>query len=83
MLYDLFSTVMSTKFSNSVPDDYLVYSANAVVHLRHNSHSNVLHNLARGCGTLREDGSDSSFPVTRMPMGLIEPVSLPLTICSR
>ena len=72
VLCDLFSTVMSTKLSNFVPDDYLVYSANAMAHLRHNSCSNVLYNLARGWGTLREDGSDSRFPVTRMPMGLTE-----------
>ena len=72
VLSGLFSTVMSTKFSTSVPDDYLVYSANAMAHLRHNSCSNVLYNLARGWGTLREDGSDSRFSVTRMPMGLIE-----------
>ena len=28
--------------------------------------------LAEGGGTSREDGSDSRFPVTRMPMGLTE-----------
>ena len=49
-----------------------VYSANAMAYLRHNSHSNVLYNLTRGWGTLREDGIDSRFPVTRMPMGLTE-----------
>ena len=55
-----------------MPDGYLEYSANAMANLRHNSRSNVLYNLAKGLGTLRADGSDSRFPVKRMPMGLIE-----------
>ena len=72
VLSNLFSNFMLSKLSISVPDDYLVYSANAMAHLRHNARSNVLYNLAKGWGTLREDGSDSRFPVKRMPMGLIE-----------
>ena len=44
----------------------------AMANLRHNARSNVLYNLAKGMGTPRADGSDSRFPVKRMPMGLIE-----------
>ena len=54
-----------------MPDDYLIYNANAMAYLKHNAHSNVLYNLARGWGTMREDGSDSRFPVKRMPIGLV------------
>lgn len=68
----LSSTFMSAKFSISVPDNYLLYSANTIANLRHNVSSNVLYNLAKGLGISREDGSDSRFPVKRMPMGLIE-----------
>ncbi len=34
--------------------------------------SNVLYNLAKGVGTNRMDESESRFPVTWMPMGLVE-----------
>ncbi|XP_065904934.1 uncharacterized protein [Dysidea avara] len=72
LLSSLFSSFVSSKFSVSVPDGYLEYSANAMANLRNNSRSNVLYNLAKGLGALRADGSDSRFPVKRMPMGLIE-----------
>ena len=71
-LSTLFSSYVSSKYSISVPDDYLEYSAMAMANLRHNACSNVLYNLAKGMGTPRADGSDSRFPVKRMPMGLIE-----------
>ena len=34
--------------------------------------SNVLYNLAKALGTMRDDQTDSLLPVKRMPMGLIE-----------
>ena len=36
------------------------------------SRSNVIYNLAKGLGMMRNDQSDSCFPAKRMPMGLIE-----------
>ena len=56
----------------SVPDDFLVLAANAMVHLRHSGRSNVLYQLAKGLGTMRADESDSRFPAKWMPMGLVE-----------
>ncbi|XP_065891566.1 uncharacterized protein [Dysidea avara] len=43
-----------------------------MVQLKANGRGNVLYNLAKGIGTLREDGQESRFPIKRMPMGLIE-----------
>ncbi len=40
--------------------------------LKAGNRSNVLYNLAKGVGTNRMDESESIFPVTRMPMGLVE-----------
>jgi len=72
LLSSLFSSFVSLKIGISVPNDYLEYSASAMANLRHNARSNVLYNLAKGWGTMRTDGSDSRFPIKRMPMGLIE-----------
>ena len=59
-------------YNVSVPDDFLKLSAQAFYHLKAQQRSNVLHNLAKGLGTVREDGSDCLFPIKRMPMGLLE-----------
>ena len=72
MLSSLFSEFVSLKFGVSVPNDYLEYSASAMANQRLYAYSNALNNLAKGWGTPRTDGSDSRFPVKRMPMGLIE-----------
>ena len=52
----------------------LVYNsaANGIAQLKKSQHSNVIYNLAKGFGTMRQDGSDSQFPTQRMPMGLVE-----------
>lgn len=71
VMSNMFSTFISTKFGISVSGN-LVYSVNAMVHLKHNAHSNVLDNLAKGLGISREDGSDSRFLAKRIPMGLME-----------
>ena len=68
----LFSSYVSAKYNITIPDDYLEYSAMAMANLKCNARSNVLYNLAKGMGSRRADGSDSRFPVKRMPMGLIE-----------
>ena len=41
-------------------------------HLQSCGRSNVVHQLVRALGSLRDDGSDSLLPARRMPMGLIE-----------
>lgn len=56
----------------SVPDDFVILAAKAMLQLKNSGRSNVLYNLAKAIGTIREDGSDSRLPTKRMPMGLIE-----------
>ncbi len=55
-----------------VPNKFLQLSASAMINLCENNHSNTVYNLVLGIGTMRADGSDSCFPVKRMPMGLVE-----------
>ena len=64
-----------TSYSNvTPPDDFLKFASLAMSHLQSIGRSNVVYNLVRVLGTMREDGSDSLLPVKRMPMGLIERV---------
>lgn len=56
----------------SVRDDFVILAAKAMLQLKNSGRSNVLYNLAKAIGTIREDGSDSRLPTKRMPMGLIE-----------
>ena len=55
-----------------VPKDFVAVAARAMLQLKINGRSNILYNLAKAIGTIREDGSDSRFPTKRMPMGLVE-----------
>jgi len=71
-LSHLFSEWCQDTFQLNIPPDFLILAANAMSHLKSNNRSNVIYNLAKGLSTLRADQSDSYFPVTRMPMGLIE-----------
>ena len=73
-------SVMSRSFSNlcavaygvCVPEDFILLSAKAMMNLKECHRSNVLYSIAKGLGVLRSDGSDSRFPMKRMPMGLLE-----------
>lgn len=55
-----------------VPPDFGPLLIRAMEYLHKNGRSNIFYNLARGIGTMREDGSDSRFPVKRMPFGLVD-----------
>ena len=55
-----------------VPKDFIDLSIRAMKKLQESGRSNVLYELSLGLGTLRPDGSDSCFPTSRMPMGLLE-----------
>ncbi len=68
----LFSRVCQTEFQYDVPDDFLIYAFQAFNRLATVQRSNVLYSLAKGIGTMRNDLTDSLFPVKRMPMGLLE-----------
>lgn len=52
--------------------DFLSYASTAMRNLAASGRTNVLYNLAKGIGQPREDGTDSCFPIKRMPMGLLE-----------
>lgn len=66
-----YASICQGSFELAVPNDFLVFSGAAMVHLARSGRSNVLYNLAKGFGTLRANG-DSLIPMQRMPMGLIE-----------
>lgn len=72
LLSEVFSAYMLTMFKLSVPNDFLHLAASAMLQLSNNGRTNVLYNLAKGMGTLRQDKEDSRFPIKCMPMGLVE-----------
>ena len=43
-----------------------------MVQLKDRGRHDVIYGLSKGLGTTRPDKSDSLFPTTRMPMGLLE-----------
>ena len=47
-------------------------SLEATLQLKLSERPNVLYDLAKGLGTLRADHSDTLFPRERMPMGLLQ-----------
>ena len=71
MLSEMFTQLMAER-GVVVPTDFLLKCAVWMEHCAVASRSNVLYNLAKGLGTLRNDGSESLFPCKRMPMGLVE-----------
>ena len=72
LLSRLFSSYTSRELELSVPDDFVALAVKAMMQLKDNNRSNVLYNMAKAIGTIRKDGSDSRFPIKRMPMGLVE-----------
>ena len=67
----VFSSITDSR-GISVPTDYLHYSLAAMQNLMENGRHNVLYGLARGLGTVREEGGDSIFPCKKVVTGLIE-----------
>lgn len=67
-----FTQVCEEELGLKVPKNFLLFASSAMVQLAKKHRSNVLYNLAKGIGTMREDQSDSRFPTQRMPMGLVE-----------
>ena len=63
---------LASNLSVNVPDDFLELAAAAMQHLKSCGRANVVYNLAKAIGTMREDLSDSLLPAKRMPIGLIE-----------
>lgn len=71
-LSHMFAKYVQINTDCNIPSDFLLLTVEGMKHLRANGRSNVIYKLAKGLGTMRSDGSDSLFPVKRMPMGLIE-----------
>jgi hypothetical protein len=59
----------------NVPEDFGSLLLQAIEYLHKNGRSNIFYHLAKGIGTMRDDGSDSRLPVKRMPFGLVEYVA--------
>ena len=55
-----------------IPDDFVYICLKAMECLSQVGRQNVVYGLVQGLGTMREDNSDSQFPVLRMPMGILE-----------
>ena len=59
----------------NVPGDFGSLLLQAIEYLHKNWRSNIFYHLAKGIGTMHDDGSDSRLPVKRMPFGLVEYVA--------
>ena len=55
-----------------IPDDFVYLCLKAMERLSQVGRNNVVYGLVQGLGTMREDNSDSQFPMLRMLMGLLE-----------
>ena len=69
LMSDLFSSHASSNYGLTVPPDFIKLSLQGMKHLEAGGR---LNGLAKGFGTKRPDGSDSCFPTTRMPIGLLQ-----------
>ena len=72
LISDCFSTHASRYYGLSVPKDFVKLSLCAMRRLKDVGKLNVIYGLAMGIGTEPPDGSDSCFPTTRMPFGLLQ-----------
>ena len=71
-MFDSFVSLCKSAYGLEVPNDFITLAAKAMVHLKQSNRSNVLYNIAKGFGEMREDQSDSRFPTDRMPTRLLE-----------
>ena len=58
LLSEVFSDYLLTVFKLLVPNDFLHLTASVMLQLASNGQTNVLYNLAKGIGTLRQDEED-------------------------
>lgn len=72
LLIELLSKHFETYYQVTLPDDFLQLSLKSMQQLQSFGKVNVLHELAKGLGTLRPHSSESLFPVSRMPFGLLQ-----------
>lgn len=69
---DMFSKVALGELVLTVPYDFLILSAKAMQQLKSSGRSNVMYKLAKSIRTVHRDGTDSFFPLKRIPMGMLE-----------
>ena len=55
-----------------MPEDFLLASLKSMQHLESFGKVNVLHELAKGLGTLCPHSSEPLFPISRMPFGMLQ-----------
>lgn len=67
---EMFCSHASAYYQMKFPNDFLT-SLKGMKHLSETERMNVLYELARGLGIMRSDGTDSLFPTSRMPMGML------------
>ena len=72
VISEMFCLYAANHYSLVVPSDYLALSLQGMKQLEVAGRHNVLYQLARGLGNMHPDGSDSVFPTSRMPMGLLQ-----------
>ena len=65
-------SLCKSAYGLEVPNDFIILATKAMIHLKGSKWSNVLYNIAKRFGEMREDQSDYRFPTDRMPMGLLE-----------
>lgn len=72
LLSQFFSHHCAVSHNLEVPNDYLRLSVCAMKNLEAHGKPNVLYQLTKELGTLCADSSDTHFPITRMPFGMLE-----------
>ena len=71
-LSEMFSRFAECHSSVSILSDYLQLSLKGMEKLKESKRVNVLYELSKGLGITRADGSDTTFPTKRMPIGLLQ-----------
>ena len=72
LVCDVFNRVALCQYGITIPEDFLRLSLCGMRRLSEVGKSNIIRGLCKGLGTMRLDGSDSIFPTTRMPIGLLQ-----------
>ena len=52
-----------------LPSDFVLLS---ILGMRHLERAGKIYELTKGLGVMRPDGTDSCFPTSRMPMGMLQ-----------
>ena len=72
LLTELLRKHAETYYQVAMPGDFLQSSLKSMQHLQSFSKVNVLHELAKGLGTLLPHSSETLFPISRMPFGMLQ-----------